>query len=247
VTRGRRPRSNIYQPRRRSYQKRFNDFVFACVLILGLIVIGLFTINVIGPAILGSTQPKPSPIRDEPLVPGPTTVTSPITSPPTLMTRTYASNTVSNINPAIEQRINELVNEKRREHGLPSLVYDASLSNIARLHSQDMADNGYFSHVNLRGEDPSERASKYNYPIEKAIGGGAYQVGIGENIGKMPTGNVIGVGFVSNNPESVAQAQVDSWMTSPGHRDNILSPQYDKIGIGVAYDGIYYFSTQDFW
>lgn len=63
----------------------------------------------------------------------------------------------------------------------------------------------------------------------------------------MPTGNIIGIGYVSHDPDSIATAQVQSWMSSPGHRANILNPQYDRIGVGVAYDGFYYLSTQNFY
>ncbi len=63
----------------------------------------------------------------------------------------------------------------------------------------------------------------------------------------MPTGNVIGHGYVANDVKSVAEAQVQSWMESHSHRENILYPDYDRIGIGVAYNGsLYYLSTQDF-
>jgi uncharacterized protein YkwD len=74
------------------------------------------------------------------------------------------------------------------------------------------------------------------------------QVGIAENIGKMPTGNVIGQGYVSDAPQSLARAQVDSWMGSPGHRANILNPTYSYIGVGTVKDSYgYYLSTQDYW
>jgi uncharacterized protein YkwD len=110
-----------------------------------------------------------------------------------------------------------------------------------------MAQNGFFSHTNPAGEDPTARAERHDYPTRKPLGGGAYQVGIAENIAKMPTGNVVGVGYVAPDAESVAQALVQSWMDSPGHRQNILSDKPDRIGVGVAYDGTYYLATQNFW
>ena len=115
---------------------------------------------------------------------------------------------------------------------------DLSYSNLTRVN---------FSHTNLDGDGPSERANRYGYDTHKELGGGWYTEGIGENIGKMPTGNVEGRGYVANDPDSIAKAQVDSWMNSQGHRENLLDPEYDRIGIGVAYDGLYYISTQDFW
>lgn len=146
----------------------------------------------------------------------------------------------------IESSILEKTNNERQELSLPSLTYDSSLSAIAREHSQDMADNGFFSHTNLEGEDPTDRAKRNGYNTEKIMPDGSIMIGIGENIGKMPTGNVLGVGWVSKEADSIATAQVQSWMDSPGHRQNILNSDYDKIGIGVAYDGTYYFCTQNF-
>jgi uncharacterized protein YkwD len=127
-------------------------------------------------------------------------------------------------------------------------MINTCLAEIARSHSEDMAVNGYFSHDNLRGQDPSARASSHGCPTQKSMGGGMTQVGIAENIGKMPTGNVVGHGYVSDTPQSVARAQVDSWMGSSGHRANILNPTYSYIGVGTVKDGYgYYISTQDFW
>lgn len=147
----------------------------------------------------------------------------------------------------IEQAIYRLTNVERTKAGLSPLNWNSQLAIIAREHSQDMANNNFFSHTNLHGEGPDERATRHGYSIRKPLGGGSYMVGIGENIGKMPTGNVIGVGSVSATVESIAQAQVQSWMNSPGHRSNILDTQYGVIGVGVAYDGdLYYISTQDF-
>ena len=60
----------------------------------------------------------------------------------------------------LEKRIHELVNEERRKYGLTPLNWDSKLAMIARKHSQDMAVNKYFDHINLRGEDPTERGLK---------------------------------------------------------------------------------------
>jgi len=147
----------------------------------------------------------------------------------------------------IELLILEYTNQERTSRGLNELRWDDDLSKIARKHSQDMAENDYFSHTNLDGDGPSERAKKQGYDTYKELGGGWYTDGIGENIGMMPTGNVEGKGYVSNDPDSIAKAQVESWMDSQGHRANILDPDYDKLGVGVSYDGLYYISTQDFW
>ncbi|OPY35344.1 MAG: Cysteine-rich secretory protein family protein [Methanoregula sp. PtaU1.Bin051] len=151
------------------------------------------------------------------------------------------------ISPAIEDAIFRYTNEERQKSQRSPLQYDRSLSAIARAHSTDMAQNDFFSHTNLKGEDPTDRATRSGYSVHKELGSGWYSEGIAENIGKMPTGNVVGIGYVSSDPDSIAKAQVNSWMTSPGHRSNILNSQYSRIGVGVSFDGMYYISTQNFW
>lgn len=142
---------------------------------------------------------------------------------------------VSEMTEEIERLTFDKTNAERKAHGLHELVWDSNLANTARAHSVDMTQNGFFSHVNLKGEDPTDRARRNGLVM-----------GIGENIGKMPTGNIVGIGYVSHNPDSIATAQVQSWMESPGHRSNMLDPRYTKLGVGVSYDGMYYISTQNF-
>jgi uncharacterized protein YkwD len=148
---------------------------------------------------------------------------------------------------AVEKQIFYYTNEERNSEGKKSLTWDDKLSNIAREHSTDMGENDFFAHENLDGEDPTDRARRAKYPLYKNLGGGYYSEGIAENIGMMPTGNVEGMGYISDTPESVGRAQVDSWMDSTGHRENILDDGYDKIGVGCYYDGQYYICTQNFW
>ncbi len=147
----------------------------------------------------------------------------------------------------IEKAILSYTNEERKNHGMVALNWDERLAIVAREHSQDMAGNNFFSHDNLRGEDPTARAKRHGYPIRKELGGGWYSEGIAENIGKMPTGNVVGIGHVARDADEIARAQVTSWMQSPGHRRNILDPDCRRLGVGVAYDGTCYVSTQNFW
>jgi uncharacterized protein YkwD len=147
----------------------------------------------------------------------------------------------------IELAILAYTNAERLTRGMPALHLDSALSKIARAHSLDMVERGFFDHNNPDGEDPTARAVRQGYPVRKELGGGWYSTGIAENIGKMATGEVIGRGYVRDDADSIAKAQVDSWMGSTGHRANLLDRTYDAIGIGVAFDGhTYYVSTQDF-
>lgn len=147
----------------------------------------------------------------------------------------------------IEKAVLKYTNEERKSNGLDELTWDNQLGQIARAHSEDMVKNYFFDHINLKGEDPTDRAKKAGFSRTKQLGGGWYSDGIAENIGKMPTGNVVGAGYVSNDADSIAKAQVESWMGSSGHRANILDKQYTHLGVGVAYDGQYYVATQNFW
>lgn len=147
----------------------------------------------------------------------------------------------------IERLILKYTNIERKNHGLKELVWDEKLSIIAREHSEDMAENEFFDHINLKGENPVDRARRHGYPLYKDLGGGWYSEGISENIGKMTSGNIVGIGYVSNNADSIAKAQVESLMNSFGHRDTILDPRHDRLGVGVSYDGTYYITTQNFW
>ena len=153
---------------------------------------------------------------------------------------------VSDKTKEVEQAILRYTNVQRVNNNLNVLKWDEDLAKIARDHSLDQAENNYFSHTDLTGGDPTDRAVKAGYNVHKELGGGWYSDGIAENIGKMPTGDVVGVGYVSSDPDSIAKAQVDSWMRSPGHRANILNGEYIVLGVGVAYDGLYYVSTQNF-
>ncbi|MBF5044841.1 matrixin family metalloprotease [Aggregicoccus sp. 17bor-14] len=136
-------------------------------------------------------------------------------------------------NAAFEDRVLELVNQARAAGATcgttayapaPALALDARLRTAARLHSQDMADQNYFSHTSLDGRSPGDRMAAAGYT------GGTW----GENIAAGQT-----------TPESVMQG----WMASAGHCTNIMNPNYRLIGVGYGANSastyrVYW--TQDF-
>ncbi|MDJ0985798.1 MAG: CAP domain-containing protein [Desulfobacterales bacterium] len=104
----------------------------------------------------------------------------------------------------------DLVNIERDAEGLPPLSYDASLATAAQGHSEDMGLQNYFSHTGLDGRTACVRITDAGYTWNYC----------GENIAAgQPT------------PEDV----IDTWMASPGHRANILNPNFCDIGVGYAY------------
>ncbi|MCL1468286.1 CAP domain-containing protein [Argonema galeatum A003/A1] len=107
-----------------------------------------------------------------------------------------------------------LSNSFRAQNGLPPLTMNPQLNASAQAHTTDMALNDYTSHTGLNGSNIGDRAlaAGYRSPF------------VGENIAW---------GFPT--PE----AAVNWWMNSPGHRANILNPDYRDIGVG------YYFLAND--
>ena len=148
--------------------------------------------------------------------------------------------------------IHGLVNQQRVAGGLPALASDTELAAIALGHSQDMADNNYFSHVDPRGMDPTARGEAAGFTCRKEYGS-YYTYGIAENI--FQNNRYSSVTHYSdgrneydwNSPEEIAQSTVGGWMNSSGHRKNILTAGFDREGIGVAIatdDKVYI--TEDF-
>lgn len=131
--------------------------------------------------------------------------------PTTPKTPTATTNTGSLS--AVEQEMVRLVNQARAQNNVPALKVDTSLANVARTKSQDMMDNNYFSH----------NSPKYGSPFDMMKSFGIKYVQAGENI----AGN-----------QTVAAAH-NALMNSPGHRKNILSPDFTHIGIGITKGGTY--------
>ncbi|MDT3698264.1 MAG: CAP domain-containing protein [Thermincola sp.] len=120
------------------------------------------------------------------------------------------------------QKVVELCNVERQKAGLQPLTLDALLTKGATAKSQDMIDNNYFSHT----------SPTYGSPFDMMKAFGIKYMAAGENI-------AAGYG----TPEAV----VKGWMNSEGHRANILSAKFSKIGVGYAEGGsMKYYWTQWF-
>ena len=152
----------------------------------------------------------------------------------------------------VEDYIYKLTNVERENRGLPVLSRVSIIDSIARSHSQDMSDRGYFEHDSPEGLGPTDRGIKAGYDCRKNYGS-YYSYGLAENImyGYTYSSYTISGSKTSyswhDSEEELAREIVTGWMNSPGHRENILDSSYDKIGIGVvinAYEEVY--STQNF-
>lgn len=107
----------------------------------------------------------------------------------------------------LEAHMLTLVNQERAESGLKPLVMDAALTELAREHSADMLARGYFSHYSPEGKSAFDRlrANRISFLVA------------GENLAFSRTVQLAHTGL----------------MNSPGHRANILRPQFGRVGIGI--------------
>lgn len=116
---------------------------------------------------------------------------------------------------SFEQEVVRLVNEIRRERGLSALEHDWQLARVARIKSEDMKNNRYFSHTSPTYGSPFQMIKSFGITYRSAA----------ENIAK---------GY------STPQAVVNGWMNSSGHRANILNSSFTHIGVGYVEEGHYW-------
>ncbi len=123
--------------------------------------------------------------------------------------------------PAQEENAFLLLNQDRAANGRSALTLDPALCALARLKSQDMNANHYFAHTSPTLGSAAEMLRNHGYAFTS----------VGENIAHHAT---------------VAKAQA-AFMSSTGHRANILGSQWTKVGIGVCTDSQgYVYVTQLF-
>lgn len=113
-----------------------------------------------------------------------------------------------------EQRFIDLVNKERAERGIKELKVDPVLVKIAREHSKEMADKGYFDHIS---PTPGRRTALDRYIAE---------------IGHKPTWALIGENLFYCSITDVNRGHT-CLMNSQTHRDNILNDRFIRIGVGI--------------
>lgn len=119
------------------------------------------------------------------------------------------------------QQLVDATNAERAANGLAPLTVCPSLARAAQGHVTDMAGRDYFGHASPEGVTAAQRAQRAGY--------GPY---VGENIA---------VGY-----DDVATVMA-GWMASPGHRANILRPDYVHLGIGMARGTYQGWADRPYW
>lgn len=130
----------------------------------------------------------------------------------------------------VEDRLFRLTNDVRRQYGCYPLGQEGALAGISQAYCADMLWRGFFSHTNPEGLTAGERLKPFfSVPV----------YGWGENIWE-------GSNLSAADNEALARTIMNSWMSSPGHRHNILDPDYTHLGVGVAAAGPEIRATQLF-
>lgn len=115
-----------------------------------------------------------------------------------------------------------LANTVRVREGKTEFLWDEAIAEVAKDHSQDMAENNYFSHISLSGKSPFDRMNDNDILYFSA----------GENIA---------AGYRSGIYAH------EGWMNSEGHRNNILG-DFERLGVGIKKGGSYnLYYTQNFY
>ena len=125
------------------------------------------------------------------------------------------------------------INEARAREAADEapLADNATLIEIAEARSRAMAEGAAFSHDDANGRFIAADMVEARF--------GPYGA-IGENILKLGSTRRL-------DARAFAREAVEGWMQSPGHRKNILDPEYRQSGVGVALIGGTAYATQIFW
>ncbi len=101
------------------------------------------------------------------------------------------------------------VNAQRKKAGAAPLSANARLDLAAQRHAEDMLARNFFAHASPEGKTVRDRVQTADYGWRA----------VGENI--------------AEGQFSVDEV-METWMNSPGHRKNILDPNFKELGVGLA-------------
>ncbi len=119
----------------------------------------------------------------------------------------------------VEREMLVLINQERAELGLAPLRLELSLNDAAEQHSLWMLDTNTFSHTGIGNSSSTDRIVQAEFDLD----------------GYWSTGENIAIQSI-RGPEGISDDVADlhaALMASPGHRANLLNPDYDYIGIGI--------------
>lgn len=114
---------------------------------------------------------------------------------------------------ASERELFLLTNASRLNEKQKPLLPSDKLRDVARAHAKDMLQRGYFSHLSPQGKDVAKRVQEADITVTL----------VGENLASAPTIEIAHLGLLA----------------SSGHKKNIMSSDYNEVGIAVLDAGRY--------
>lgn len=132
---------------------------------------------------------------------------------------------------ALENAIFKETNKMRKQNNLPAFKKSVPASDLSRKHSQTMLRNNRLSHDGMQDRITAAKQKMGMKPQPGRPSGG------GENVIE---------GFEQGSVQANAASLVQRWMDSPGHRQNILSPNSTHLGVGAVKGNDKYYATQLF-
>jgi uncharacterized protein YkwD len=144
-----------------------------------------------------------------------------------------AANTSDEAAPALnttraERAITETINRERASRGLEPVEQDDAIAAVARNHSRDMIERGYYAHESPDGKTPYDRIEA-GQPSCHAVG---------ENIAatwwQRPFETDDGERGRHTTVTELANGLAEQWLNSQSHRRNMLDSRWERTGVGVA-------------
>ncbi len=147
--------------------------------------------------------------------------------------------------------IHKYINIERESAGLNALEWNDTIAGIAGSHSADMGRNGFLEHQSPTTGSFSDRYESAGFKCMNRVGdvyySGAENVFMAHTYGNTYYKNdkIVGREWLSN--DEIAKRVVKSWMESPSHRKNILTPFFLEQGVGIFITDQYeVLATQNF-
>jgi uncharacterized protein YkwD len=131
------------------------------------------------------------------------------------VTATVKPSAAPAVETAEERRFVELCNEERRKRGLSQLVIDPLLIEVARDHSREMLEKAYFNH--------NSPTAAIKTPMDRYL----------KAVHLRPEYACVGENLFYCSIVDVSRGH-SAFMNSPTHRENVLFPRYEKIGVGIV-------------
>lgn len=137
---------------------------------------------------------------------------SPAAQKPVTLASAKAGFSIGDIYDA-EVEIFNLINRERQKLGIAALQWDDRLTGLSRSYSEQMAEEGFFSHFDPDGRGIKDRFSTLHIKKWRKVG---------ENL------------FKFHGNADFKKYAIRGWMRSQGHRENILDYTYTRSGVGIA-------------